>query len=117
MFCNRLTLTDYQLVGLNWLAVLHDQNVNGILADEMGLGKTIQVISFLAYLKESKKAKNPHLIVVPASTMGNLILLVYVTKVLIFKVNVIVNLFSFNLLLLRLIQNNNLLQHKVIINF
>lgn len=36
-------LADYQLIGLNWLAVIHAQNMNGILADEMGLGKTIQV--------------------------------------------------------------------------
>ena len=33
----------------------------------VGLGKTIQVISFLAYLKEQGK-KGPHLIVVPYVT-------------------------------------------------
>ncbi|KAI4457082.1 snf2/rad54 helicase family [Holotrichia oblita] len=66
-----LQLTSYQLVGLNWLAVLHNQDVNGILADEMGLGKTVQVISFLAYLKEAKLAKTTHLIVVPSSTLEN----------------------------------------------
>lgn len=38
-----LKLTNYQMVGLNWLAVMHAQGVNGILADEMGLGKTVQV--------------------------------------------------------------------------
>lgn len=32
-------LADYQLVGLNWLAIIHAQRMNGILADEMGLGK------------------------------------------------------------------------------
>ena len=32
-------LADYQLVGLNWLAIIHSQRMNGILADEMGLGK------------------------------------------------------------------------------
>lgn len=32
-------LADYQLVGLNWLAIIHSQKMNGILADEMGLGK------------------------------------------------------------------------------
>jgi hypothetical protein len=36
-------LKAYQLRGLQWLAHLYDQGVNGILADEMGLGKTIQV--------------------------------------------------------------------------
>lgn len=34
-----LKLADYQLVGLNWLAIIHSQKMNGILADEMGLGK------------------------------------------------------------------------------
>ncbi|GJQ81766.1 hypothetical protein Trydic_g313 [Trypoxylus dichotomus] len=66
-----LKLTSYQMVGVNWLAVLHNQDVNGILADEMGLGKTVQVISFLAYLKESNLAKTTHLIVVPSSTLEN----------------------------------------------
>lgn len=71
-----LTLAPYQMVGLNWLAVLHAQNVNGILADEMGLGKTVQVIAFLTYLKEAGLAVDgagPHLIVVPSSTMGEIL--------------------------------------------
>ncbi len=29
------TLKDYQLKGLNWLATLYEQGINGILADEM----------------------------------------------------------------------------------
>ncbi|CAD6218365.1 GSCOCG00011442001-RA-CDS [Cotesia congregata] len=69
-----LKLTAYQMVGINWLAVLHSQNVNGILADEMGLGKTIQVIAFLTYLKEAnllRETDGPHLIIVPSSTMSN----------------------------------------------
>ena len=32
-------MKDYQLKGLNWLANLYEQGINGILADEMGLGK------------------------------------------------------------------------------
>lgn len=32
-------LKEYQLKGLNWLAMLYEQGINGILADEMGLGK------------------------------------------------------------------------------
>lgn len=32
-------LADYQLVGLNWMAIIHSEGMNGILADEMGLGK------------------------------------------------------------------------------
>lgn len=70
---SNLTLAPYQMVGLNWLAVMHAQNVNGILADEMGLGKTIQIIAFLTYLKEAglrDEKDGPHLIVVPSSTMG-----------------------------------------------
>lgn len=36
---NDLKLADYQMIGLNWMAIIHSQNMNGILADEMGLGK------------------------------------------------------------------------------
>lgn len=68
---SNLKLAPYQLVGLNWLAVLHKQGVSGILADEMGLGKTVQVIAFLAHLKETGQARGTHLIVVPASTLDN----------------------------------------------
>lgn len=64
-------LADYQLVGLNWLAVMHKEGMNGILADEMGLGKTIQVIAFLAYLKETDQSSCAHLVVVPSSTLDN----------------------------------------------
>lgn len=39
----RGTLKGYQLKGVQWLASLYDQGLNGILADEMGLGKTVQV--------------------------------------------------------------------------
>lgn len=70
---SNLKLAPYQMVGLNWLAVMHTQNVNGILADEMGLGKTVQIIAFLTYLKEAglrDEKDGPHLIVVPSSTMG-----------------------------------------------
>ncbi|OBS82214.1 hypothetical protein A6R68_23797 [Neotoma lepida] len=65
-----LSLKPYQKVGLNWLALVHKQGLNGILADEMGLGKTIQAIAFLAYLFQEGN-KGPHLIVVPASTIDN----------------------------------------------
>jgi len=63
-------MTGYQMIGLNWLVLMHKQSVNGILADEMGLGKTIQAISFLAHLKELGD-EGPHLIIVPSSTMDN----------------------------------------------
>ncbi|GFU47913.1 hypothetical protein NPIL_450051 [Nephila pilipes] len=67
---DRMHLTSYQMLGLNWLLLMHNQDVNGILADEMGLGKTVQAIAFLAYLKEISMA-GPHLIVVPSSVMDN----------------------------------------------
>jgi SNF2 family DNA or RNA helicase len=63
------------MVGLNWLLVMHSQWLNGILADEMGLGKTVQVIAFLAHLKETgMRGDGPHLVVVPSSTLGERIL-------------------------------------------
>ena len=67
---NSITLKDYQIVGVNWLALLFDRKLSCILADDMGLGKTCQVIAFLAHLME-KGIKGPHLIVVPASTLEN----------------------------------------------
>ncbi|KAA0703827.1 SMARCAD1B [Triplophysa tibetana] len=65
-----LQLKPYQLIGLNWLALLHQNKLSGILADEMGLGKTIQAISFLAQLYQDGN-QGPHLITVPASTLGS----------------------------------------------
>jgi len=66
-----MKLAPYQLIGLNWFILMHNKNVNGILADEMGLGKTVQVIAFLAYLRESLRIHRHHLIIVPASTLDN----------------------------------------------
>ncbi|KLO15390.1 hypothetical protein SCHPADRAFT_849585 [Schizopora paradoxa] len=63
-------LKDYQIIGINWLNLLHSRRLSCILADEMGLGKTVQVISFFAHLKE-KGIRGPHLIVVPSSTLEN----------------------------------------------
>ncbi|KZT74763.1 hypothetical protein DAEQUDRAFT_659213 [Daedalea quercina L-15889] len=65
------TLKEYQLKGLNWLATLYEQGINGILADEMGLGKTVQSISLLAYLAETHDIWGPFLVVSPASTLHN----------------------------------------------
>ncbi|KII93253.1 hypothetical protein PLICRDRAFT_99487 [Plicaturopsis crispa FD-325 SS-3] len=64
-------LKEYQLKGLNWLATLYEQGINGILADEMGLGKTIQSISLLAHLAEKHDIWGPFLVVAPASTLHN----------------------------------------------
>jgi SWI/SNF-related matrix-associated actin-dependent regulator 1 of chromatin subfamily A len=74
-FCPDLVLKGYQLVGVNWLKLLHQNDVNGVLADDMGLGKTIQTIAFLGWLDNSNSIKGrktrPHLIVVPASVLSN----------------------------------------------
>jgi len=84
--CPNLKLADYQLIGVNWLWLLHgmtcdlssvglryrkEAQVNGVLADEMGLGKTIQTIAFLAWLKKQSPTSDPHLIIVPASVLAN----------------------------------------------
>ncbi|CAL1526196.1 unnamed protein product [Lymnaea stagnalis] len=64
-------LKGYQLKGMNWVANLYNQGINGILADEMGLGKTVQSIAFLAYLAEVQSIWGPFLIIAPASTLHN----------------------------------------------
>lgn len=63
-------MRDYQLEGLTWLTCLYQIGLNGILADEMGLGKTIQLISFLAFLRE-QGTYGPFLILGPLSTVEN----------------------------------------------
>jgi SWI/SNF-related matrix-associated actin-dependent regulator of chromatin subfamily A member 5 len=37
----------------------------------MGLGKTLQTISLLAYLRESRGVRGPHMVIVPKSVVGN----------------------------------------------
>jgi len=76
----RGVLRPYQQSGLEWLASLHTNKLNGILADEMGLGyvifpfwrvrfcngnssKTIQTIALLAHLACDLGIWGPHLIV------------------------------------------------------
>lgn len=63
-------LKDYQVVGLNWLALMYRHKLSGILADEMGLGKTCQVISLLSHLVENGHS-GPHLVICPGSTLEN----------------------------------------------
>ena len=63
-------LMSYQMEGLNWLYYQWFKKKNAILADEMGLGKTIQVIGFLAALKQLHGCW-PFLVVVPNSTCPN----------------------------------------------
>ena len=72
--CPGLSLKAYQLVGVNWLKLLHENKINGVLADDMGLGKTVQSVAFLGWLKTSRPSSaesTAHLIVVPASTLSN----------------------------------------------
>ncbi|XP_044733897.1 lymphoid-specific helicase-like [Chrysoperla carnea] len=64
------TLRPYQVEGLTWLKLLHENGINGILADEMGLGKTIQVIALIAHLYE-KNIPGPYLIIAPLSVTTN----------------------------------------------
>ncbi|KAG0380704.1 swr1 complex component [Mortierella sp. AD032] len=64
-------LREYQHVGMDWLANLYSNGLNGILADEMGLGKTMQTIALLAHLACEHGVWGPHLIVVPTSVMLN----------------------------------------------
>lgn len=66
-----MKLSHYQMVGLNWLALMYKKGINCILADEMGLGKTIQVIALLAYLRETRNIRGKHLVIVPSSTLDN----------------------------------------------
>lgn len=65
------TLRDYQQQGLNWLHFLYRHQFGGILADDMGLGKTLQVLTFIAYLKEQQQLSQPALVVAPTSLLGN----------------------------------------------
>jgi SWI/SNF-related matrix-associated actin-dependent regulator 1 of chromatin subfamily A len=65
-----LDLKSHQIVGLNWLNLLHSEGISAILADDMGLGKTCQVIAFLSHLAE-KGNMGRHLIIVPGSTLEN----------------------------------------------
>lgn len=65
-----VTMKDYQIAGLNWLALMWRKKLSCILADDMGLGKTCQVISFISHLVEIG-INGTHLVVVPGSTIQN----------------------------------------------
>ncbi len=67
-------LRPYQLNGVRWLGLMHRLGLGPCLADDMGLGKTLQVLAFLMALKNDASAEGrgrPHLLVVPASLLGN----------------------------------------------
>lgn len=66
-------LRPYQLSGVQWMWLLYQLKLGGCLADDMGLGKTIQVLSLLLLVKAKSQGSNQktHLLVVPASLLGN----------------------------------------------
>lgn len=65
------TLRPYQQTGLRWLYLLTRLGLGACLADDMGLGKTIQVLALLVVRKREGAARQPSLLVVPASLLGN----------------------------------------------
>ncbi len=66
------TLRPYQIAGVSWLELLYKLKLGGCLADDMGLGKTIQVLALLLLIKyQNITEKKIHLLVVPASLLGN----------------------------------------------
>eukprot|EP00392_Amoebophrya_sp_AT5.2_P004392 g4400.t1 len=67
----KIPLMEHQVEALQWLLSIYNNTTGGLLADEMGLGKTATVISFLAYLREQRNNRGPHLIVVPKTVLQN----------------------------------------------
>jgi superfamily II DNA or RNA helicase len=67
----KATLRPYQERGVEWLWWLYNMRLGGCLADDMGLGKTIQVISLLVLVKHKAIKPQPHLLILPASLLGN----------------------------------------------
>ena len=63
-------LRPYQQDGVHWLWFLNRLGLGGCLADDMGLGKTVQVLALLLLAKRDADP-GPHLLVVPASLIGN----------------------------------------------
>lgn len=62
-------LREFQLKGLNFLALNWTRGNNVILADEMGLGKTVQSVSFLSWLRNDRGQEGPFLVVAPLSVI------------------------------------------------
>ena len=63
-------LRPYQAVGVRWLHLLAELGLGACLADDMGLGKTMQIIA-LALVSRRGRVRPPHLLVAPASLLGN----------------------------------------------
>ncbi|KAI1817790.1 P-loop containing nucleoside triphosphate hydrolase protein [Poronia punctata] len=62
-------LRNFQLTGLNFLALNWCRGNNVILADEMGLGKTVQTVAFLSWLRNERRQEGPFLVVAPLSVI------------------------------------------------
>ncbi|KAF3764970.1 hypothetical protein M406DRAFT_260476 [Cryphonectria parasitica EP155] len=62
-------LREFQMKGLNFLALNWTRANNVILADEMGLGKTVQSVSFLSWLRNDRDQEGPFLVVAPLSVI------------------------------------------------
>ncbi len=69
---DNISLLEHQKEGLAKMQSLYrTSKVNGLLlCDDMGLGKTIQILSFLAWLKE-KNEVTPSLVIMPTSLITN----------------------------------------------
>jgi superfamily II DNA or RNA helicase len=67
----RGTLRPYQQAGTQWMHLLSGLGLGACLADDMGLGKTIQVLSLLLVQKQTDSARQPSLLVAPASLLAN----------------------------------------------
>jgi len=61
-------LFDYQKVGVQWMAGLHENRIGAILADDMGLGKTFMTLTYLGGLMKAGTIRNA-LIVAPLSVL------------------------------------------------
>ena len=62
-------LREFQMKGLNFLALNWTRGNNVILADEMGLGKTVQTVSFFSWLRNERDQEGPFLVVSPLSVI------------------------------------------------
>jgi chromodomain-helicase-DNA-binding protein 1 len=62
-------LREFQMKGLNFLALNWTRGNNVILADEMGLGKTVQTVSFISWLRNEREQEGPFLVVAPLSVI------------------------------------------------
>jgi len=66
-------LRPYQALGVRWLHLLAQLGLGACLADDMGLGKTMQIIALLLAARRTAEPAlgAPHLLVAPASLLGN----------------------------------------------